>query len=754
MKRKINGITALILASCILISCGKKPLEVPELIESVAGNESYRPVEYMDIGTIDAMYGEKAKPVLSCGTVVPKEDAYFFTSRVKLKEICVRIGDEVSEGQVLARVNTESVNDNIVELREKYQYEIDSFEQEQKIYEIEHEAKRIDMLSKREFKEDEDADKLEDELKVMEENNRFDVRLHELKLSQINDQIAEEQKLLEGHDLVARKSGTVTFVKDLKSTNIINSCENVVVLADKNETYIELSSCNLTAQNKKYLKNYDRFYTYVNGVRHELNEYSYTPEELALADNKRVYPCERFVLDDPEVTPAIGENLLIYMTKNVKEHVLAVGNDSLFSDESGDFVYVLEDGKKIIKHVKLGNKSDHYTEVVSGLEEGELVFYTTNTYILKDYVTETVKLTDFTVNREIEKYKVIDSEDRVFYSEYEGIVESVLVNDSKTVEKGDLIATIKLNEGGAQYAALAYDVENVTANYDRRIRDLENARKELAKTYKEMDDAMDMMGFPDKSGDDFTEQDLRLVYAALQIGAQIDTIDEQMKLAKIDHDYQLGVASRSMAKTAENNDGHGVISVYAACDGEIGNMKLKENANVEIGDRMFDIEEPSEMVLSVNTNSISHMGQTVKMTGKDSGKTYKGTIMGGPGLQHNVYLTELKGRMYVSVNTPDMNKIQYYVRFEDDDFYKTLESCSASFDDYVFRDIVVIPRKALYTETVVNKESNYVWRVIDGRAVKQYVSTIKDDNALNTVVCVTDGLKEGDVIAMENGGVN
>ena len=750
-NRIICIITMLALSLGIFSGCSEQKAEVPQLIESVAGNESYRPVEYMDLGIIDAQYGEKSNSMIAAGCVVPVESAYFFTTRVKLKEICVRVGDEVKKGDVLASVDTESIMDNIVELQDRYNYEVDSFEQKQKIYESNHEAARIKMLSSREFEEDEEADKYESELKVMEENNRFDIKLHELKLSQILDKISDEEKLIKEHDIVSGVDGTVTFVKDMKGTNYVEVGENVVVVADKTKTYIELSSCNLTSQNKRYLKKYDRFYTYVDGIKHEIDMYEYTPQELALADNKRVYPCARFKFAEEELTPQIGENVLIYMTADVKEHVPVIGNDSVFSDEQGDFVYVLEDGVKKTRYVKLGYKDEHYREVLSGLEVGEQVFYTTNTYILNDYETFEVEPTDFVVNKEIKNYNLYRAQTRVFYSEYEGTVESVEVDDSAVVSKGDLIARIKLNEGGAVYASQAYDVKNITENYDRRIRELEKAKKELNESKTDLDTLMYNLGFEERDAHDFTEGDLRMVYSSLQMGLQMDVLDGQMKLAAIDHDYQLKVASRLFEKTAKNNDGHGVVSIYAECDGEISNMKLKAEKKIEAGDRMFDIDEPAEPQLAVNTNTVTHMGQTVKMIGKDSGTVFTGKVIGGPGVQHNVYLTQIKDKMYVSSNTEDSNKMQYYVGFENDEFYKNLESCTASFDDMVLRDMVVIPKKALYSETVVNTTSYYVWRIVEGTPIKQYVTTLNEANALNTVVCISRGLKAGDVIAMERG---
>jgi multidrug efflux pump subunit AcrA (membrane-fusion protein) len=67
------------------------------------------------------------------------------------------------------------------------------------------------------------------------------------------------------------------------------------------------------------------------------------------------------------------------MTANVtievatKENVLAVPNKAIKREEGGRAVYVMQGGSVVRRPVKTGWKDSDYTEILSGLKEGERV---------------------------------------------------------------------------------------------------------------------------------------------------------------------------------------------------------------------------------------------------------------------------------------------------------------------------------------------------------------------------------------------
>ncbi|MEK6679490.1 MAG: efflux RND transporter periplasmic adaptor subunit [Nitrospirota bacterium] len=56
-----------------------------------------------------------------------------------------------------------------------------------------------------------------------------------------------------------------------------------------------------------------------------------------------------------------------------KENALIAPKKAVKSDENGEFLYVLNNGKKEKKRIKTGEKDDVHVEVVEGVKEGERV---------------------------------------------------------------------------------------------------------------------------------------------------------------------------------------------------------------------------------------------------------------------------------------------------------------------------------------------------------------------------------------------
>ena len=74
-----------------------------------------------------------------------------------------------------------------------------------------------------------------------------------------------------------------------------------------------------------------------------------------------------------------------------------------------------------------------------------------------------------------------------------------------------------------------------------------------------------------------------------------------------------------------------------------------------------------------------------------------------------------------------------------------------TFNEYFLHDVIAVPSDFVKTETdAVNTEKvwSYVWRIVDGELVKQYVSV---DDALSgkQQTVILSGLKEGDILAKE-----
>ena len=69
----------------------------------------------------------------------------------------------------------------------------------------------------------------------------------------------------------------------------------------------------------------------------------------------------------------LGSNMDVEITIDQKQSVLRVPERAVFEKEKENCVFVVENGKAVLKQVKTGLEGDDYFEILSGLTEGELV---------------------------------------------------------------------------------------------------------------------------------------------------------------------------------------------------------------------------------------------------------------------------------------------------------------------------------------------------------------------------------------------
>ena len=83
----------------------------------------------------------------------------------------------------------------------------------------------------------------------------------------------------------------------------------------------------------------------------------------------------------------------MYFSTSTAANVLVVGNDSLYEEGDKYFVYVKTDSSdKEKREIKIGAQDDNYTEVKSGLSEGDLFYYYSDSTIPSYYTRYEIKL--------------------------------------------------------------------------------------------------------------------------------------------------------------------------------------------------------------------------------------------------------------------------------------------------------------------------------------------------------------------------
>lgn len=710
--------------------CGSKKTEtIPDLEEPAASNASYQQVTYGDIGTTNVLLG----------TAVPKEYGQAYKANVTVTKILVEPGDMVEKGDVLAYADVDEASASREAKQQELSHENTVYELNQKINQLQQdklanqqEAAVVDDTQEaitEESPQETGTENITSQIAVLQENGRYDTKLHEYRVQKLNEEIAALDDLIADGTLKANHSGEVVYTKSLTVSRNAGIGENVVVVADTEDLEIKLKD--VTVQNYKY-KDVLEKYMLQSGERVPVTEREYSTDELVLAKINNNYP--NVLIEKPEgVGLKAGELYPIYFEEKRAEHVLLVGNNSLYQEDGENYVYVgTGDDTREKRKVTTGVSDDHNTQIVEGLEEGEAVYYETMERMPSDYTEYMVERSDFQVENHGLKYGRADKNARVYLTEKEGVLVEIAVEEDAEVKKGDLLYIIDTGEGKAAIteAANAIETENTTyqkqqADYDAQLIELQNATDSVS---------------------DYDRQIITL----------------QKEVAEADHSYTLQQLQAAYDTLSRGNDGTGKLSVYADEEGQVSKITVWEGDTVEAGDEILKMKgEASDLLLvqmvssksvTVYTDDIAEAGEPVSITSGDT--TYTGTCVGFAAGSNNLdegclYIDE-NGAHYTFQTTSGYDTPAFYVRMNDEIVDDMGKGGSVDFPYISMEDVIVLPAGMIYEEKDAmhpDKVSYFVWKIEGDHLVKQYA--LLDDTLTGNGKVVLIGVEAGDILARE-----
>ncbi len=752
--KKISILIAMTLLLGLLAGCDDKSMVAPELLKPVAVNEAYRTVAYGDVGDFQWKNGK----------VVPTDYCHFWKTRTAVSEIKVDIGQYVEEGQVLAVADIESAQEMLDSIVKEKELSASIYEMNCNIYEAKKQELNYRLLGYQALSDAENINSTSVEIAVLDENHSYDVLLYEYNVASYDEDIAKYEEIISDGTLVAKKSGYVSYIKDLSKGSDVENYENVVIVSDYEDCYVEISDAFV---GDKMFYYYPICYTILNGEKYNLKEYEYKPEELIIVGNREISPCLRVKFENEANMPELGSSLPIFFQKDIKENVLYVGNDSLYTDDGGSFVYVYENGEHVKRYVETGVTDKVNTEILEGIAEGELVFYSSESVLPENYEEVSVVSTDFDVIATTKNCQIDNTRTSLYLSEYTGNVKEVYVNVGDYVEEGDLICAI---DTGEPIAALV-DMENrlnsfkasygaSITGYDNQISDLEE-QKNLAimERDKNMDSEETSETLEMATVTDAVEEEPQIrPYIPEEIAYQIEQVKLEKQIYELEYASQLESMETELAKAKGKNDGTGASNVYAHTSGFVDYVK-SVGSQVEYGDRLLNIETESDNKVLIYLTGDVALNQAIEIKDEITGKIYEGRVsaLSGTKTSSRVYLFTENDETYVT--TSKNTEPGFYAWVEDEGFYESDGDYSASYATTSIKQTVVVPSEAVYVEyPTTGNELYYVWKIENEQLVKQYVEVsgypMKTSTALNDrilegdyVYCIIKGLKPGDVVA-------
>lgn len=171
--------------------------------------------------------------------------------------------------------------------------------------------------------------------------------------SQLQDLLAEKT----ASNLYSEMDGQIVGIQKLYWNQKLTIGEPLVAVADMTRKYIKCQYIE-----PRLLKTAYEVYALVGGKRYEVT-YRQTEDEK----------CSSFVLHDEQDETDIGDYAVLVYMKNGAVNALTLSNEAIHQDVNKKYVHILSDGKVTTKEIQTGFTDGMFTEIISGLEEGDRV---------------------------------------------------------------------------------------------------------------------------------------------------------------------------------------------------------------------------------------------------------------------------------------------------------------------------------------------------------------------------------------------
>lgn len=353
--------------------------------------------------------------------------------------------------------------------------------------------------------------KLDEELKQQTELYQLDAAYNAVLLGRLRKKLDESR-------VISKQKGVVANVflsrygYFVNSGYYIDSGKSMAAVIDPDRRMIK---CDFI--NKTVISSAEQVFAIIDGNRYEVEYEPMESEEYQRLSEKnkgKVYTT--FYLPNEAEEAELGSYALIVVIRQVGRDVISVPKDSIEKTEDSSYVYVYKNGDRVYTPVTTGMQDGVYTEILSGIEEGDLV-------LTKKEASGAEKTKVITRGRVGHTFTergllVYPAGEWITCPDIHGTVyfEEMLVNVYQPVKKGDVLFTIRVKPDEVELA--------------RRERELLRKRERLAELEKKPKDNEDQI---ERAKEDIVEMEklineMKTDYAVTQIKAPYDGIITDM----------------------------------------------------------------------------------------------------------------------------------------------------------------------------------------------------------------------------------
>ena len=196
--------------------------------------------------------------------------------------------------------------------------------------------------------------------------------LYELDRKHYEYLLSELLKQKKAASVVSEMSGSIVALKSLSQGEYVPKDTPVVAVGDLSQRLLKCDYINASKINKA-----SDIYAIIDGTRYELEYHPMEAEEYVRLNSMGQKVYTTFTLLDGKDQVQIGDFAVIALVNDVRDGILSVPARAIQKDDLGYFVYVKKDGTNQQVYIKTGVSDGVYTEILSGVAEGEEVMVET-----------------------------------------------------------------------------------------------------------------------------------------------------------------------------------------------------------------------------------------------------------------------------------------------------------------------------------------------------------------------------------------
>lgn len=367
-SRLLWGIAAFALGTAVisLTGCGEKTeVAVPELIEPVGIDVDTAVVKKMDFSSVESFQGE----------IVPNIKGLYFLSSGNIGKMYVSTGEKVRKGQLLATLS--SVNSGVKQMQKQIKETQKQNKEANRISQCDIDEMREELQQlKSQLKKEKNKEAMAGLKKQIAEKEE-DIAIAALRLSQQKETQALELKHMRQDIELAKKQTKESKLISPVNGEIISTAGGSGYMVQAGVTAVNVADMEHPRVRTAYVATSEiakasSYVAMVNGKQYrvKVEEQEIDAMDLEMGN----MPSNTWFDFVDAVNLKVGDSATIELYNDMAKGALVVPSNAVYRVKRQSYVYKMEGDVKVKTDVTLGTKTDAYTQILTGLKEGDVVY--------------------------------------------------------------------------------------------------------------------------------------------------------------------------------------------------------------------------------------------------------------------------------------------------------------------------------------------------------------------------------------------